>query len=245
MTLTLITIPASHYCEKARWALDRANLSYVERGSMPLLHWLDTRPRGGASVPFLVTPEGPLKDSTDILKWVDRQHRLYPTDPAQRSEALALEDHFDEVLGPHLRRLVYAYLLPYRDQAQAIVAQGTAAWQVALARPLFPLFAQVLRRALKIDAASVVRSTTKVTGVFGEVSRRLTDGRRYLVGDTFSAADLTFAALSSPVLMPPEHPIHWLDAPPPELAALRDELTATLAGQHVLRMYREHRPRGR
>ncbi len=30
MSRRLLTIPISHYCEKARWALDRAGLDYVE-----------------------------------------------------------------------------------------------------------------------------------------------------------------------------------------------------------------------
>ena len=31
---TLITIPISHYCEKARWALDRAGVAYRERAHL-------------------------------------------------------------------------------------------------------------------------------------------------------------------------------------------------------------------
>jgi glutathione S-transferase len=59
----LITIPISHYCEKARWALDRTGVAYVNRGHMPLLHWASTVPRGGRSAPFLITSVGTFKDS--------------------------------------------------------------------------------------------------------------------------------------------------------------------------------------
>jgi len=243
MQLTLVTIPISHFCEKARWALDLAHLSYVEHGSLPLVHWTKTRPLGGRSAPLLVTPEGVLTDSTDILRWVDRRHAIYPIDAAERSEALALEDHFDRVLGPHARRIGYAYVLPHERVALQIVGQRTASWQVRLARPIFPILAAILMRALKITPAGVERSLTVVREVFAEVDRRLSDGRVYLVGDRFSAADLTFAALSGPLLVPPEHPIQWPPeaAWPTDLRTLRAELVATRAGQHVLRMYREHR----
>jgi glutathione S-transferase len=243
-TLTLVTIPLSHYCEKARWALDLAGLPYREEGSLPGLHLLATRRRGGRSTPLLVTPDGVLKDSTDILSWIDRHHRLYPDEPSARAEALALEDTFDQKLGPHVRRVGYFHALPDREAALAIVTQGVPAWQRRLARPAFPLLARMLRRGLRLTPDGARRSTVKVLDVFAEVSARLADGRRYLVGDRFGAADLTFAALASPVLFPPQHPLGYGDEArrPEALRALYDELAPTPAGRHALRMYAEHRP---
>ena len=40
---------------------------------------------------------------------------------------------------------------------------------------------------------------------FDAVAARLDDGRRYLCGDAFTAADLAFAALAAPVLVPPQY----------------------------------------
>ena len=34
----LITIPISHYCEKARWALDRAGIGYREERHVQIVH---------------------------------------------------------------------------------------------------------------------------------------------------------------------------------------------------------------
>src|SRR4051812_44721934 len=51
----LITIPISHYCEKARWALDRAGLDYVERPHLQVFHWAAVRRAGGGkTAPVLV-----------------------------------------------------------------------------------------------------------------------------------------------------------------------------------------------
>jgi glutathione S-transferase len=36
--LRLITIPISHYCEKARWALERAGLPYREERHVQGIH---------------------------------------------------------------------------------------------------------------------------------------------------------------------------------------------------------------
>jgi glutathione S-transferase len=37
-TLLLHTIPFSHYCELARWSLQRASVEFEERASLPGLH---------------------------------------------------------------------------------------------------------------------------------------------------------------------------------------------------------------
>ena len=63
----LIAFAISHYCEKARWALERLSIPFIEERHMPGFHWLYTRPIGGKSVPVLVTEADTLTDSTDIL----------------------------------------------------------------------------------------------------------------------------------------------------------------------------------
>jgi glutathione S-transferase len=50
--LRLLTIPISHYCEKARWALDRLGLPYVEERHLQVFHYLRSYPlSGGPNVP--------------------------------------------------------------------------------------------------------------------------------------------------------------------------------------------------
>src|SRR5258708_6655248 len=66
---TLVTIPFSHFCEKARWGLDRAGVRYVEEGHMPGFHRLAVRRTGSrrTSVPVLVVDGRAIGDSTEIL----------------------------------------------------------------------------------------------------------------------------------------------------------------------------------
>jgi glutathione S-transferase len=77
------------------------------------------------------------------------------------------------------------------------------------------------------------------------VSRHLSGGHRYLCGDSFSAADLTFAALSYPLIFPSVVVDSVLglslDALPAELQQLCGELRATPAGKHALAIYEQHR----
>jgi glutathione S-transferase len=238
----LITIPFSHFCEKARWALDRAGVDFVEDKHVPGFHLRATRPRGGRSVPLLCAGSEVVRDSTDILHWVDARlspaQRLFPSEPALRAEVERLEDRFDEVLGPHLRRLFYFHVLPERRLSLTLMRRDVPrgeAWGVTLA---FPILRQIMKRAMRIDAEGAQRSREHVHRVWEEVDGLLADGRRYLVGDRFTAADLTFAALAAPVVRPTAHPISFADVESPdEIVALAERP----AGRFIARLYDEHR----
>ncbi|MEZ4367429.1 MAG: glutathione S-transferase C-terminal domain-containing protein [Kofleriaceae bacterium] len=103
--------------------------------------------------------------------------------------------------------------------------------------------AGLIRRGLKIDDAGVARSRVRLTADFDEVAARLADGRRYLTGDAFTAADLTFAALAAPVVWPDAYAafVGPLVETPKAMQALVAEWRATVGGEFVLRMYAEHR----
>ena len=123
--LRLITIPISHYCEKARWALELAGLPYREEPHLQAIHWAHVWRAGrGRTAPVLVTPEVTLTESADILRWVDARSdlRLYP-DP----EAAALEARFDAELGPHGRRWMYHRVLGRPDLVRAYGATASRA----------------------------------------------------------------------------------------------------------------------
>src|ERR1700735_5388307 len=110
----LITIPLSHYCEKARWALDWVGLPYQEQPHAPLLHRLATQRNEGGSVPLLVHGSRRFVDSAAILSYADEVRGgglLYAREAEPRQEVAALEQHFDAQLGPHTRRWAYADLL--------------------------------------------------------------------------------------------------------------------------------------
>ncbi|WP_437954571.1 glutathione S-transferase family protein [Sorangium sp. So ce119] len=256
----LVTIPFSHYCEKARWALDRAGVPYREDAYLPLAHALPALRAGGhRSVPVLVSRAGAITDSTDIARYADAfvpsEHALFPGAPdALRAEVEALEERFDRDLGPAARRVVYFHLLPDEDAAFVVMGRSIHARAAAGAtlpwwfgrgafRAYFPVARAVIRRALRIDAAGAERSLGKLRAVFDTVNERLRDGRPFLVGDRFTAADLTFAALAAPVLTPEHHPTPF---PPPGelpagLRALAEALRDEPAGAFVLRLYRDHR----
>jgi glutathione S-transferase len=240
----LVTIAFSHYCEKARWALDRAGVAYREEPYVPVIHLFGTVRRGGRSTPLLVRSDGKvLTDSTDILHHADAQRpaSLYPADRGVREQVDALEDLFDEDLGPHTRRMAYHSLLRSGVSFAPTIRTTTTGVQRALAPLLGIIVPKLVERGLNVNAPAAERSRAKVEVVLGKVEELLADGRRYLVGDRFTAADLTFAALAAPLLSPPEQPVtSKLDAPASYLA-MCDDYRRRPAGEFALRMYASER----
>ncbi|WP_437720689.1 glutathione S-transferase family protein [Sorangium sp. So ce861] len=259
--LRLITIPWSHYCEKARWALDRAGVPYREDAYLPLAHALPALRAGGRrSVPVLVSPAGVLRDSTDILRYADTlvppERALFFREPdAACADVEALEERFDLDLGPASRRVAYFHLLPDEEGAFALMGGSFRSLDGAGAAPpwwfgrgvfraYYPVARAVMRRAMRIDAAGAERSRGKIRAVFDAVNERLRDGRPFLVGDRFSAADLTFAALAAPLIVPEHYPVPFPFAGlPAVLRELIEALRAEPAGAFVQRVYREQRHR--
>jgi glutathione S-transferase len=243
----LITIPISHYCEKARWALERARVAYDEEGHAPLLHWRATFPLHTRTVPILVTNGAVLTESTDIVRWADArttEAHLYPDDPQLRREVDELVELFDRKLGPATRRYAYFHVLPHKKRALELVTTGVPDGERRMISSLWKPITTMMRRGMKVDEQGAERSMARIKAIFAEVEGRLSDGRRYLVGKHFSAADLAFAALASPVLGPVQNafmpPIEmW----PPSMQPAGKALRETVAGKFALRMWREERPR--
>lgn len=244
----LITIPISHYCEKARWALDRAGVLYRERAHLQVIHKIAARRAGkGWTVPVLVWSGGVLTDSAEIVDHADAQalpdRRLYPDDPQLAAEIRALERGFDTRLGPHGRRWMYNELRGRRHVAVAYATTGVPAWQRRSLPVAYPAVAYIIDRFLDITPATAARSEQEVRAVFDAVATQLGDGRPFLTGEHFTAADLTFAALAAPVLVPPGYsvPLPQPDELPAHMAAVVRELRAHPAGAHALAMFRHER----
>lgn len=246
MEARLITIPLSHYCEKARWVLDFTGVDYREEAHAPVAHLRATRGVGGKTVPVLVHGEKVLRDSTDIAKHADAlappERRLIPDDPAMRARVLALEDELDETLGVDARLLTYWFQLGNDANARALVGR-----MMRLRSPLAqsiasPIFRAFVFRKYRVSEGAARVAEARVRATFAKLGESLRDDG-YLVGDRFTLADLTFAALASLLLGPPEHPIMGRNkvALLPEVAARRAELSATAAGKHALRVYQKHR----
>lgn len=245
-----MTIPISHYCEKARWALERSGFAYREEPHVQGIHRVAARRAGGGiTVPVLVTPEGSIADSAEILDWVDARSapelRLFPAEREERARVKATCRRLDDVLGPHGRRLIYVHMFGQRDAVLDCNNHGVPAWEDRALRLGWPLAVRFVSRALDIRPGVEVQDEEMVWREFDHVAELLADGRPYLCGARFGAADLTFAALAAPVLLPEHYGVRLPqpDQLAPHTAALVQRARAHPAGRHALAMIAQ-RPRG-
>jgi glutathione S-transferase len=267
----LITIPVSHYCEKARWALTRLQIPFIEEPHMPPFHRFATRGLtarsaeipateknlsrlnrfvvqrvGGQSVPVLVTETAVLRSSDEILQYVDAiappELKLYPTDPQQRQQVDELVESFDTLLAPAVRLWTYSYIMNQPYLVKPLWCQGVP----RVEQLLFPItFAWMRSNVVEmygINPTSAIAAHKTISEIFDRVGALLADGRHYLVGDRFSAADLAFATLAGAVVLVPGYGIKLsaLSALPDPMVANIREFQATASGKFVFRLYQEH-----
>ncbi len=243
----LITIPVSHYCEKVRWALSKLKISFVEEGHMPPFHRFITGKLGGSSTPILITNKGVFTDSNDIFKYLDLivsdDLKIYPKDIKLSQKVEELEKLFNSKLGPCTRRWGYSYVMNDKKRMQTLWTINVPRFEKVLFPIVFPQMRFITRQQFDINPDSVSKACENIRSIFEQVSELLSDGRKYLVGDRLSAADITFSALASPVILPPEHPIQQtsLEDLPPKMVSEIKEFRATPAGAFVLRLYATER----
>jgi len=205
------------------------------------------RAGGGATVPVLVTSDGAIGESRQILEWVDArtpaEHRLFPAERDARREVDRLCGRFDEELGPKGRRLMYVHMFAQRKVALRFNNQGVPGWEDRAIRYGWPLMSRFVERALEIRPGVEISDEAAVWHELDYVAELLADGRPYLCGERFGAADLTFAALSAAVLVPPVYGVQ-LPQPSvlsPAMASLVERVRAHPAGAYALKLFAEQR----
>jgi glutathione S-transferase len=246
-SVVLWHIPVSHYNEKARWALDWKGIEHDRKAPPPPLHMAVAlaRTRGRQNTfPVLRLNGTSIGDSTAIIAALEEAYPeppLYPADPGERARALELEEFFDEELGPHLRLLAWYELRQdierFRDFAEQAApgplrSRRVSGWAA-------DTFLKARYHVADDDRATIARD--KVSGAMDRLEAELGDGS-YLVGDEFTVADLTAAALFYPLVLPPEGPRLIAD-PPVGFEAFRRQFEERRGFRWIEGMFSKHRRR--
>lgn len=245
---TLWHIAVSHYSEKARWALDHKRVPHGRRAvPVPGLHipasaWLT---RGASyTYPVLEIDGRRIGDSTEIIAALEQRYPerpLYPSDPELRRRALELEDFFDEELGPHIRLLGFHELGKDPERFEAVIKRATpgpltgiGSTAVTYART----YTGLRFGARDEEAAELAR--VKIVAALDRLEAELGSGD-YLVGDSFSVADLTAASLFYPLVLPQGGPLPDDEPLPAGMASFREPLRERPGYRWVAETYDRHR----
>jgi glutathione S-transferase len=229
----------SNFNEKARWALDFKGVSHVRRSLLP------GGPRAMAfslhgTLPVLDIAGERIVDSTRIIAALEQRFprpALYPDDPDERSAALALEDYFDEEAGHELRRAGFYEWRSNPRFVSELLTTGRGRATRTFMRAVLPGAMIYARRRYRIYPADAEQARAKLTAALDRIVAELKPSG-YLVGDSFSVADLTAAALLYPLAMPAE--VQYSYPQLPDWGQLRSQ-AAHPATEWIREMYRRHR----
>ena len=196
--MLLLQFSTSHYCRKARLALGYKKISYQVSNLTPGLHILKLKPLTGlTTVPVLLPQETGLveavADSTNIFKFLENycpKPALFLPNEAHQSEANMLEDWLDESIGTATRFVYYHFR----------AREGKSIDSTVFSQVLI----QVVQKQYGITDATAELAKQRIEIAIAELSRRW-DQSKYLMGELLSVADLTAAALLSPLALIPAY----------------------------------------
>ena len=250
--MRMLSSSARPSCEAARWILDRHGFEYREECHAPIFDrlavwWMVGGGGGDASAPPVIsTPELPLLGLRDILQYFDARSperaRLLPDDPGERALVAGHLDTFLGELAPAVTLLIADALVSSRRGA-AVMAARAPAYERLLVSLAYPLIAARWKRTLRLTPAAVSEAARSIDRIFGGVGEALQDGRRHLVGERFTAADLVFAAMAAPIVLPEELVPAHLGVEPlaPSVRERAERLRESAAASYARRLYRESR----
>jgi len=199
----LIQIPFSHNCVKVRVVLGLKGVAYETQDIVPMDRNPVVRVSGQGLVPVLVDQGRAIADSTAILLHLEAAYphpTLVPADPAVRAECLVLEDWADQAFMAMSRRIAYGNVLERPGMLASLFFPGDTG-------PALWLKERIARRRVTerfgLNPARHARDVREAKRLAALAVARL-GGRRWLLGDELTIADVALATMSAPLGIDPD-----------------------------------------
>jgi glutathione S-transferase len=241
---TLLHFRVSHYNEKVRWALDYKRIPHRRMALVPGWHIPRVRLLTGQNkIPVLLLKGKPIADSPRILKALEQYQPdppLYPADPVQCEQALQIQRYFDEEVAPEVRRLFWSTYFSQPDKLALMATMGFKGPIPKLWRIFFWVAGSFFKKNMGADPERIAAAAKRLPSHFDWLEQKL-GGREYLVGDSFTVADLTAASVMTALIRPPEFPYPLPQPWPEELLTLREKHAHRAGFKWVLAIYARHR----
>jgi glutathione S-transferase len=241
--LTLYQFAISHFCEKARWALAYKKLEYVQKNLLPGPHLAQTKRLGidTSATPILIHDGNLIQGSGEIISHLDQhypQRPLTPDSPELRAQCAEWETYLDQEVGVQVRRYCYHYLLQHPAMVIPLYTQGGPWYGALIYKLIFPKLRSKMRHYMKINESTAQESKQRFEAAIERINAHLQQ-HSFLVGEQFTRADLTAAALFAPIVQPPQFGLKWPAKWPDEMNA---EVQKILPKLHwVSKIYDQYR----
>ncbi|MEK9711233.1 MAG: glutathione S-transferase [Thalassolituus sp.] len=242
--LILYTINMSHYSEKIRWLLDYEGINYQEEALTPAVHTLPMLFKGKrkqTTVPLVQQGETCVQDSPRIVSWLAMEFGPLKAMPAtQQDEIIEVQQRFDAI-GKAVARYLYLPGFAHDDLIKTIWTQFAKPWEAAMVRVFYPVIKPIFKIKLKINPKDVAKAEAKIDAEIQWLESQLKAGKKYLVGDRLTVADITAASLLAPLACPLEHPIYGSAEFREKMAGPAKKWADSPALQWVRDIYTQHR----
>jgi len=208
----------SHYCEKARWALDYLGLDVDVRVMAPGTHLQEAQKLGlkRGSVPFLKAGDTVIQGSDAIISWAELQTNLPRALGSSNENVISVEQRLDEKLGIHIRRWFYSEaIIECPELVKPIFMHDISAWEKLKLTIKWPVIRKIMTERMDLGHEQGLESLEIVRQEIDWLESLISDKSAYLVGDTFTRADIAAASLLAPLVTPTEYACSKLMVPPP------------------------------
>jgi glutathione S-transferase len=240
----LLQFPYSHFCEKARWALDYKHQPYTVQNLLPICHLFTARRLAPhRQLPILLIGDAVIQGSDRIIDWLDTHIAAYPLTPADQAlarQAREWEQFAAQEIGIQLRRWFYAHILGDRRRLLHFLSQDATPAQRLALRCGMPLLRVAMRKAMAITPHNTQKSADRLCRALDRLDAAIA-GSFYLTGDAFSRADLSTAALLSPLVAIGSSDEELTERLPAAVYAWRAREADRPAFRWVREQYRLHR----
>lgn len=196
-------------------------------GKLPLLHGDGAAMSGPHDMALRYDPALP------------EEQKLIPAEAPLHSAVEADWSHYMGDVGSAVAIVCYYHMLPERAVMTELFAQGLPPGEARALPTVYPALRWLLTALLGLKPEKVAAALATIRAAFDETDKRIADGRRFLVGDRLTLADLSLAAATAPLLLPEGYdaPVPHFAQMPPALQAIALELRARPTAAFVGRIY--------
>ncbi len=248
---TFVSNNAGALDEIARWVLDRNAILYKDETHAPWAIRSKANKITGEPVktnyPVLQMTDALIYTADSVIMFCEQrclpENRLIPSEPALQDEVLDLYHLFtDQFFEEQVSKYMYGMMLTSKKVAGKVFKQGIPfseklSYNLGFAK-------KGMAKEFELNTNNPDEHVTEIRKIFEKVNGLLADGRHYLVGNRFTLADLSFAAIAAPMILPEEFGgiLPVISQLPDQYRDHVTELRATPAGQFVFRLYQAERP---